>query len=117
MLQEDEAPVKGAICSGNADELASARWPSISGGLADGVRRDPPHGAAEGRERDQCFLRPRPWSLPRTKRPTTAEQLVPWTSDLLNVVLGLEDPEAINPALKAYFETYMTTGRRLSRVA
>ncbi|MEE9539321.1 MAG: hypothetical protein V3W10_08300 [candidate division NC10 bacterium] len=67
MLQKDEAPVKGAIvtgagrgigraaalayawkgagpaiCSGNADELASARWPSISGGLADGVRRDPP---------------------------------------------------------------------------
>lgn len=51
------------------------------------------------------------------KRATTAEQLVPWTSDLLNVVLGLEDPEAINPPLKAYFETYMTTGRRLSRVA
>lgn len=62
MLQEDEAPVKGAIvtgggrgigraaalayawegaslaiCSGTADDLVSGRWPSISGGLADGV--------------------------------------------------------------------------------
>ena len=142
MLKEDGAPVKGAIvtgagrgigraaalayawegaslaiCSGSADELASSRWPSTSGGLADGVRRDPPHGAAEGRERDQRLLRPRPWSLPRVKRATTAEQLVPWISDPLNVVLDQENPEVINAALKAYFNTYVTTGQRLSRVA
>ncbi len=50
------------------------------------------------------------------KRAITAEQLVPWTADLLNVVLGLEDPEAINAALKAYFDTYIATGARLSGV-
>ncbi len=50
------------------------------------------------------------------KRATTAGQLVPWISDPLNVVLGLEDPEAINAALKAYFDTCIATGQGLSGV-
>jgi len=48
---------------------------------------------------------------------TTAKKLIPWISDPLNVVLDEESPEAITAALKEYFDTYVTTGKRLSRVA
>jgi hypothetical protein len=48
---------------------------------------------------------------------TTAGKLIPWISDPLNVVLDEESPEAITAALKAYFDTYVTTGKRLARVA
>ncbi len=48
---------------------------------------------------------------------TTTRKLIPWISDPLNVVLDEESPEVITAALKAYFETYVTTGKRLTRVA
>jgi malate synthase len=48
---------------------------------------------------------------------TTAKKLIPWISDPLNVVLDEESPEVITSALKAYFDTYVTTGKRLGRVA
>ena len=48
---------------------------------------------------------------------TTARKLTPWISDPLNVVLDEERPEAIAAALKAYFDTYDATGKRLTRVA
>ncbi|MGA7104756.1 MAG: hypothetical protein WBX49_05375 [Candidatus Deferrimicrobiaceae bacterium] len=48
---------------------------------------------------------------------TTAKKLIPWISDPLNVVLDEESPEVITAALKAYFDTYITTGKRLARVA
>jgi malate synthase A len=48
---------------------------------------------------------------------TTAKKLIPWISDPLNVVLDEESPEVIAAALKAYFDTYDTTGKRLTRVA
>ncbi|MBP2679376.1 MAG: malate synthase, partial [Deltaproteobacteria bacterium] len=48
---------------------------------------------------------------------TTAKKLVPWISDPLNVVLDEESPEVITAALKAYFDTYVATGKRLTRVA
>jgi malate synthase A len=48
---------------------------------------------------------------------TTAKKLIPWISDPLNVVLDEESPEVIAAALKAYFDTYVTTGKRLTRVA
>ncbi len=48
---------------------------------------------------------------------TTAKKLIPWISDPLNVVLDEESPEAIAAALKEYFDTYVTTGKRLGRVA
>lgn len=48
---------------------------------------------------------------------TTAKKLIPWISDPLNVVLDEESPEVITAALKAYFDTYITTGKRLTRVA
>ena len=49
------------------------------------------------------------------KRTTTAEKLVPWISDPLNIVLDIENPEVINVALKTYFDTYINTGQRLTR--
>ena len=49
------------------------------------------------------------------KRTTTAEKLVPWISDPLNIVLDQENPEVINVALKTYFDTYINTGQRLTR--
>ncbi len=48
---------------------------------------------------------------------TTAKKLIPWISDPLNVVLDEESPEVITAALKAYFDTFVTTGKRLTRVA
>jgi malate synthase A len=45
---------------------------------------------------------------------TTAEKLVPWVSDALNVVLGQENPEAIGAALKTFVDTYVSTGRRIT---
>jgi len=48
---------------------------------------------------------------------TTAKKLIPWISDPLNVVLDEESPEVIAAALKAYFDTYVSTGKRLTRVA
>ncbi|MGZ9148938.1 MAG: hypothetical protein ACXW4G_11270, partial [Candidatus Deferrimicrobiaceae bacterium] len=48
---------------------------------------------------------------------TTAKKLIPWISDPLNVVLDEESSEVITAALKAYFDTYATTGKRLGRVA
>ena len=48
---------------------------------------------------------------------TTAKKLIPWISDPLNVVLDEESSEVISAALKAYFDTYVTTGKRLGRVA
>src|SRR3970282_2851049 len=48
---------------------------------------------------------------------TTAKKLLPWISDPLNVVLDEESSEVISAALKAYFDTYVTTGKRLGRVA
>ncbi|NNF84352.1 MAG: hypothetical protein HKM29_04265, partial [Deltaproteobacteria bacterium] len=48
---------------------------------------------------------------------TTAKKLIPWISDPLNVVLDEESPEVITAALKAYFDTYDSTGKRLTRVA
>jgi malate synthase A len=48
---------------------------------------------------------------------TTAKKLIPWISDPLNVVLDEESPEVIATALKAYFDTYVSTGKRLTRVA
>jgi malate synthase len=48
---------------------------------------------------------------------TTAKKQIPWISDPLNVVLDEESPEVIAAALKAYFDTYVTTGKRLPRVA
>jgi len=48
---------------------------------------------------------------------TTAKKLIPWISDPLNVVLDEESPEVIAATLKAYFDTYVSTGKRLSRVA
>ena len=47
----------------------------------------------------------------------TAKKLIPWISDPLNVVLDEESPEVIAAALKAYFDTYVTSGKRLTRVA
>jgi hypothetical protein len=49
------------------------------------------------------------------KRTTTAEKLIPWISDPLNIVLDQENPEVINVALKTYFDTYITAGQRLTR--
>ncbi len=49
------------------------------------------------------------------KRTVTAEKLIPWISDPLNIVLDQENPEVINVALKTFFDTYVTTGRRLTR--
>ncbi|MGH7404770.1 MAG: hypothetical protein ACREI5_03210 [Candidatus Methylomirabilales bacterium] len=46
-----------------------------------------------------------------------AAALVPWISDPLNVVLHQENPEVITAALKACFDPYIGTGRRLSGVA
>jgi hypothetical protein len=48
---------------------------------------------------------------------TTARKLIPWISDPLNVVLDEGSPEVIAAALKAYFDTYDATGKRLTRVA
>jgi malate synthase A len=48
---------------------------------------------------------------------TTTKKLIPWISDPLNVVLDEESPEVIAASLKAYFETYDSTGKRLTRVA
>lgn len=45
---------------------------------------------------------------------TTAEKLVPWVSDALNVVLGQDNPEVISAALKTFVDTYVTTGRRIT---
>jgi malate synthase len=49
------------------------------------------------------------------KRATTGEKLIPWISDPLNVVLDQENPEVVSVALKTYFDTYLTTGQRLTR--
>jgi NAD(P)-dependent dehydrogenase (short-subunit alcohol dehydrogenase family) len=49
------------------------------------------------------------------KRATTAEKLIPWISDPLNIVLDQDDPEAMTLALKTFFDTYVTTGQRLTR--
>jgi len=48
---------------------------------------------------------------------TTAKKLIPWISDPLNVVLDEESPEVIAASLKAYFDTYVSTGKRVTRVA
>ncbi|MBK5094995.1 MAG: hypothetical protein JJE32_04875 [Deltaproteobacteria bacterium] len=48
---------------------------------------------------------------------TISKKLIPWISDPLNVVLDEESPEVIAAALKAYFDTYVTTGKRLTKVA
>ncbi len=48
---------------------------------------------------------------------TISKKLIPWISDPLNVVLDEENPEVIAAALKAYFDTYVTTGKRLTKVA
>jgi hypothetical protein len=48
---------------------------------------------------------------------TTAKKLIPWISDPLNIVLDEGSPEVMTAALKAYFDTYDATGKRLTRVA
>ena len=45
---------------------------------------------------------------------TTAEKLIPWVSDALNIVLDQENPEVISAALKTFIDTYVTTGRRIT---
>lgn len=45
---------------------------------------------------------------------TTAEKLIPWVSDALNIVLDQENPEVISAALKTFVDTYVTTGRRIT---
>ena len=48
------------------------------------------------------------------RRATTAEKLIPWISDPLNIVVDRENPEEIDARLKRFFDTYVTTGLRLT---
>ncbi len=49
------------------------------------------------------------------KRATTAEKLIPWFSDPLNIALDMEDPEAITVALDTFFNTYQDAEVRMTR--